>query len=76
MFGLVCLRDFNSDFERSLFVIEKVSNLLLKALFLEAKSEPIIVGKFLEEFLFVGEAERVSSVGTHKAVVRPRDRIG
>jgi len=33
----------------------EVSNLLLKALFLEAKSEPIIVGKFLEEFLFVGE---------------------
>jgi hypothetical protein len=34
------------------------------------------VRQFLEEFLFVGEAERVSSVGAHKAVVRPRDRIG
>src|ERR1700733_1187140 len=76
MFHLISLGNFDAHFERGGLVVEQVSHLLLKVLFLEAKREPIEVGQFLKEFLLVGEAEGVSSVGAHEAVVGPRDGIG
>src|SRR5580692_11800663 len=76
MFRLVHFCDLNSHFERTLFVVEKVVHLLLEVLFLEAKSEPIVVRQFVKEFLLVGEAEGVSSKCTNHPIVGQRDSIG